>query len=65
MGRIARRKQCIEKTIELAFAHVSDIANLHGPMPYLRIRLPQGMTESRKCGSKPFAIDIIVGHREM
>ena len=62
MGRIARRKQCIKKTVELAFAHVSDIANLHGAMPFLRIRLPQGMTECRVCGCKPVAVDIIVSH---
>ena len=62
MRRIACREQCVKKADKLAFAHVSNIANLHGALPYLRIRFPQGMTESRICGCKPVAIYVPVGH---
>jgi hypothetical protein len=63
MGCIPRRKQSIEKAVEFAFTHVTNITNPHRVMPYLRTRLPQGMTKGSMCGRKPVTIYIVVRHR--
>ena len=64
MGLIVFGKQSIEKTVEFAFAYVTDVANLHGAIqsPQTWPRLPQGMTICRIPDHKLFTKDVIVGH---
>jgi hypothetical protein len=65
VGCIIRRKQSVEKTVECALAHVTDVANLHWAMLSLRTWLPQGISESWICKCKLLAKDLIMGHQEI
>jgi hypothetical protein len=64
VGWIVCGKQGVEKTMEIASAYETDIANLHGPIRVLWTWPPQGMSVRRILDCKLFAKDLVVGHRD-
>jgi hypothetical protein len=64
MGWIICWKQGVEKTMEIASAYKTDIANLHGPLGIPWTWAPQGMSVRRILDCKLFAEDLVVGHRD-
>jgi hypothetical protein len=47
VGWMIRRKECVEKTVESAFAYETDVANLHGTIRPRRTGFPQSVSVRR------------------
>jgi len=55
VGRMVRRKESIEETVESAFAYETDVTNFYGTIQSRWPRLPQSMSVCRIIDSKPCA----------
>ena len=64
LGWIVCWKQSVEKTMEIASANETDIANLHWLIRVTWTWPPQGMSIRRILDCKLFAEDLVVGHRK-
>jgi hypothetical protein len=64
LGWIVCWKQSVEKTMEIASANETDIANLHWLIWVTWTWPPHGMSIRRILDCKLFAEDLVVGHRK-
>jgi hypothetical protein len=64
MGWMVCWEQSIEKTVEFAFAYVTDVANLNRAIQPPRAWFPQSMTIRGILNRKLFAEYVIVGHTD-
>ena len=64
LGWIICWKQSVEKTMEIARAYETDIANLHGLIRFPWTWPPQGMSVRRILDCELFAENLVVGHRD-
>ena len=63
VGWIVCWKQGVEKGIKSASAYETDVADLHGPIRFSWIWLPQCVSVRRMLDGKLFTVDIVFGHR--
>ena len=60
MGWMVIGKESVEKPVEFAFAHVTNVANLYGAIQLPRIWVPQGISIRRIPDRQLLAKDVIV-----
>ena len=64
VGWIVCWKQDVEKRIKSALAYETDVADLHRPIWFSWIWLPQCVSVRRMLDGKLLAVDVVFGHRD-